>query len=156
MTVSMPVVVGALLAGAIVIDYGAKAAKAAFASAGSGSATSSGASSPVEAGGALNSAVQSIAAEKGWTAQQVNDWLGVIAKEDSLALTNPTAALTVKNPSSDAIGIAQGITGPGWYAQHGGNFGTVTGQLTAMANYIEERYGNPSVALAHENTAGWY
>jgi hypothetical protein len=43
------------------------------------------------------------------------------------------------------------------YYQYGGNPGTILGQLTAMANYIaSSRYGDPSAAWAHEESAGWY
>ena len=93
--------------------------------------------------------LQSLAAEHGWGASEIAAWVAVIAKESG-------GRLTATNPSSGAYGIAQGITGPSWYAAHGGDSTTVIGQLTAMANYITQRYGTPSAALEHENTAGWY
>jgi len=99
--------------------------------------------------GAVNAGVASIAKSKGWGASQITAWLGVIARESG-------GSLTATNPSSGAYGIAQFINGPSEYAVYGGNSTTVPGQLTAMANYIEQRYGTPANALAHENTFGWY
>jgi hypothetical protein len=100
-------------------------------------------------GGSLTGQVNTIAAGKGWGASEVTAWLQVISRESG---GNPTA----KNPSSGAYGIAQFINGPGEYAQYGGDVNTVAGQLTAMANYIHQRYGTPSAAWAHEQQFGWY
>jgi hypothetical protein len=101
-------------------------------------------------GTAVTTGVSSIAKSKGWGAAEVAAWLGVIAREDT------TGSLTAQNPTSKAYGLAQFIDGPSEYATYGGSSGTVTGQLTAMANYIEQRYGTPAAALAHEQTYGWY
>lgn len=98
----------------------------------------------------VNAAVSQVAASKGWGPGEVAAWMGVIAKEDA------SGSLTATNPSSGAYGIAQGITGPGWYAQYGGDASTLIGQITSMGNYIEQRYGTPTAALAHENSNGWY
>jgi TP901 family phage tail tape measure protein len=64
--------------------------------------------------------------------------------------------LTARNPSSGAYGMAQFINGPSEYYQYGGNPNTAVGQLTGMFNYIRQRYGTPSAAWAHEQSAGWY
>jgi hypothetical protein len=93
--------------------------------------------------------LSALATQHGWDASQIADWVKVITRESG---GNPTAT----NPSSGAYGIAQGIDGPSWYAAHGGDATTVTGQLTAMANYISQRYGTPAAAWAHEQSAGWY
>ena len=61
-----------------------------------------------------------------------------------------------ENPSSGAYGIAQFINGPSEYSEYGGNADTIAGQVEAMGNYIEQRYGTPSAALAHENSSHWY
>lgn len=98
---------------------------------------------------ALKPTLDSIAQSMGWDANQVAAWQGVITRESG-------GSLTARNPSSGAYGIAQFINGPGEYARYGGNATTVPGQLTAMANYIRQRYGTPAAALAHENAAGWY
>jgi hypothetical protein len=99
--------------------------------------------------GSLSSTVNQIAADMGWDGVQANAWLQVIQMESG-------GSMTAKNPSSGAYGIAQFINGPSEYAQYGGNVNTQQGQLTAMANYIKQRYGTPSAALAHENTYHWY
>jgi len=121
----------------------AKAGKAAAAAAPS-SSSSSGGIGDVTAGD-----LASVAKAHHWDAAEITAWVAVIAKESG-------GILTAKNASSGAYGIAQGITGPGWYAGYGGNSTTVIGQLTSMGNYIAERYGTPTAALAHENSAGWY
>jgi hypothetical protein len=122
---------------------------------GAGSAPTVTSSSPqpqsgASPGSAVTTGVSSIAKSKGWGASEVAAWLGVIAREDT------TGSTTAQNPTSSAYGLAQFIGGPSEYAQYGGNSTTVTGQLTAMANYIEQRYGTPAAALAHEQTYGWY
>lgn len=93
-----------------------------------------------------------IAKKHGWGPAEVQSWYGIEQIEDS------PLSLTLKNPSSDAIGLAQGITGPGWYAAHGGSYGNIVGELTAMANYIDGTYGTPSAALAAERSRSpmWY
>jgi len=105
-------------------------------------------------GGVAPSAWMQVAAQlakqHGWGPGELQAWVGVENIEDS------SYSLTAKNPTSPAYGLAQGITGPGWYYGEGGNPNTLLGQLTAMANYIAKRYGTPSAALAHEHSAGWY
>jgi hypothetical protein len=132
-------------------------------SGGSGSASSAGASSGIPSAGQVTAAggsgtavgqvtysdLNAIAKQHGWDASEVAAWVGVIIKESG-------GILTAQNSTSDAYGIAQFINGPSEYAQYGGNSTTVIGQLTSMANYIEERYGTPSAALAHENSNDWY
>lgn len=95
------------------------------------------------------SMLASIGQAKGWTGAQLTAWMGVIEKESG---GSPTAT----NSGSGAYGIAQFIEGASEYGSYGGNSTTVTGQLTAMANYIEERYGTPAAALAHEDEYHWY
>jgi hypothetical protein len=105
-------------------------------------------------GGSLVASGENIIAQisnaMGWGAAGASAWEGVEGREDS------SYSLTATNPSSGAYGEAQGITGPSWYAAHGGDATTQTGQLTAMGNYIKQRYGTPEAALAHENEFGWY
>jgi hypothetical protein len=93
--------------------------------------------------------LQQLAAQHGWSGPQIADWEQVINIESG-------GSLTATNRSSGAYGIAQFIQGPSEYAQYGGSANTVQGQLTAMANYIAQRYGTPAGALAHEHSAGWY
>jgi hypothetical protein len=99
---------------------------------------------------AAQSIMSSLAQSKGWNASQLAAWRAVIGHEDA------SYSLTATNRGSGAYGIAQGISGPSWYAAHGGNAGTMQGQLTAMMNYIVQRYGTPANAEAHELKFGWY
>ena len=85
----------------------------------------------------------------GWTGQQIADWASVCRSESNGTVTDT-------NPSSGAYGIAQFIDGPSEYAQYGGNANTVAGQLVAMANYIAQRYGNPSAAWSWHLAHNWY
>jgi hypothetical protein len=110
---------------------------------GSGGASAYGGST---GSGAWKTVVAQMAKARGWSAA---DWDRVIMRESG-------GSMTARNASSGAYGIAQGIDGPKWYAEHGGNVNTLSGQLTAMANYIASRYGNPTKAWAHEVSAGWY
>ena len=64
--------------------------------------------------------------------------------------------MTAVNPSSGAYGLAQFINGPAEYFQYGGDPNTALGQLTAMLNYIGQRYGSPNAAWAHEQSSHWY
>jgi hypothetical protein len=65
-------------------------------------------------------------------------------------------SMTAQNPTSGAYGLAQFINGPSEYAQYGGNSTTASGQITAMLNYIAQRYGSPAAAWQHEVDFGWY
>jgi hypothetical protein len=113
--------------------------------------TNAAAAAPSGAGvQALLPTMNQIGARMGWNASQVAAWAGVENREDA------SGSLTAKNPTSNAYGLAQFINGPGEYAQYGGNATTAAGQLTAMANYIKQRYVTPQAALAHEQQYGWY
>lgn len=90
-----------------------------------------------------------IGEQHGWSGQQINDWVS-LCKSESNGTINDT------NQSSGAYGIAQFIEGPSEYAQYGGNATSVTGELTAMANYIADRYGNPSAAWSFHLAHNWY
>jgi hypothetical protein len=107
---------------------------------------SSNSSSPADAGKIMSD----IATSKGWTSAQLQDWKNVIGAEDA------SYSLTAKNPTSTAYGIAQFINGPSEYYTWGGDPGTVQGQLTAMANYISSRYGDPSSAWSFHLANGYY
>jgi hypothetical protein len=98
--------------------------------------------------GSLLTMLKQYSAKVGWNGAQVTDWEGVIDLESG-------GSYTAKNPTSDAYGLAQFIGGPSGYAQYGGNL-TPSGQVTAMGNYIKERYGDPAAALAHEHAFHWY
>lgn len=113
-------------------------------------AASAGAASPVGGNaGAVQALAMSMAAARGWTGPLWNDLNAVEMDE---AGWNLAAA----NPTSDARGIAQFINGWSQYYTYGGNPNTASGQVTAFLNYVQERYGNPAAALAHENAYHWY
>jgi hypothetical protein len=103
-------------------------------------------------GGNLHGPLQQIArtllARHGWGSQ----WNSFNSLETREAGWN----LRARNPGSGAYGLAQFINGPREYYQYGGNPNTGGGQLTAMMNYIAQRYGSPNAAWAHELSAGWY
>lgn len=135
---------GQNLAGAGVAGVGQTIAAGAAKTAGAKDTT------PPGAVGQVTSAdLEAIGAKHGWTGQELADWMLVINQESG---GNPN----IVNKSSGAAGIAQFINGFGEYAQWGGSSGSVTGQLTAMANYIASRYVTPSAAWAHEQSANWY
>jgi hypothetical protein len=92
---------------------------------------------------------QAMAAQRGWTGAQ---WAAL----NNVVMAESGWNMTAKNPTSSAYGIAQGITGPGWYANYGGNAGTAAGQITGLLNYIAQRYGSPMAAWAHEQQVHWY
>jgi hypothetical protein len=149
----MALIFGAVLGGALVIDYGVKNfSSAAGASGTSTPATTAGApaaTTTTAQGSVTRADLLTIGSRHKWGSGEVNAWNAVIGKESG---GNPKAI----NPSSGAAGIAQFINGFSEYATYGGDANSVTGQLTAMANYISQRYGTPSAALQHENTYGWY
>jgi hypothetical protein len=100
-------------------------------------------------GGIIAAMMKNLAAARGWTGAQ---WSALYDVENREAGFNMTA----QNPTSGAYGLAQFINGPGEYAQYGGNSTTALGQVTAMLNYIAQRYGTPEGAWAHEQQFGWY
>jgi hypothetical protein len=104
---------------------------------------------PSGSGATVQALMQSMAASVGWTG---GEWTALNAVEMREAGYN----LNATNPSSGAYGLAQFIAGPSEYAQYGGNSTTAAGQITAMLNYIKDRYGDPDAAWAHEVQYGWY
>jgi hypothetical protein len=111
------------------------------------SAAGGGGNGPI-AGGSLQAIAQQLLNQRGWGSQ----WPSFNALENREAGWNMTA----QNPSSGAYGLAQFINGPSEYYQYGGNPNTGVGQLTAMMNYIAQRYGDPVNAWDHESLFGWY
>jgi hypothetical protein len=89
----------------------------------------------------------SLLAQYGWTAQ----WPQFSALENAEA----GWSMTARNPSG-AYGLAQFINGPSEYFQYGGDPNTALGQLTAMMNYIGQRWHDPAGAWANEAANHWY
>lgn len=86
-------------------------------------------------------------AAHGWSSA---DWLTLIGMESG-------GRSTAVNPTSGAFGIGQflGAT-KAEYAKLGATSTNPLDQLTAMEDYIRDKYGSPTAALAHEHTYGWY
>lgn len=59
---------------------------------------------------------------------------------------------SIKNPSSDASGIAQNINGFG----PGYEEGNAPQQIAWLLNYIKQRYGDPIAAQQFHVANGWY
>lgn len=122
------------------------------------SSGSSGSTSSVT-GSVTHAMLTAIGGARGWTGQQIDDWMQVISMESG---GDPNAI----NSSTGAFGIGQMLANGGSpsnlapnkakYSSYGGSADSVTGQLTGMAGYISQTYGNPSNALAHEHEYGWY
>ena len=129
------------------LRLGAEAAQASLEAAGGGGGTGGG--SPNIGSGFTGSWVQvmeEIARRKGWS---IPDWKGVIAIESGGRPSIPNAS------GSNAWGLGQ--LKPENYDRLGGGPGSSPQeQVEAMARYIAERYGNPTAALAHEHSSGWY
>jgi hypothetical protein len=98
--------------------------------------------------GSVQAQMQAAAAARGWTGPE---WTALYNVEMREAGFN----IEARNPSSGAYGLAQGISGPSWYASMGGDL-SPQGQIRAMLNYITQRYGSPTGAWAHEQRFGWY
>ena len=131
-----------------VISAAEKAAAAAAAKL--ANVASGGSSMPTtSANGSIQALMEQMAAARGWTGLQWSDLYQVEMREAGFDMT-------ATNPTSGAYGLAQFIGGPSEYAQYGGNATTAAGQITAMLNYIAQRYGNPEGAWAHEEAYGWY
>lgn len=100
-------------------------------------------------GGIIQSLMKNMAAAKGWTGAELNALFDVEQREAGFNMT-------ATNPTSGAYGLAQFINGPSEYAQYGGDSTTAQGQITAMLNYVQQRYGDPINAWNHELQYGWY
>lgn len=81
----------------------------------------------------------------GWSAE---DWEWIIEHESGF---DPSAV----NPSSGAFGLGQalGDEGTAKHKMHSSNWET---QLEGMAEYIAERYGNPTKARQFHEANNWY
>jgi hypothetical protein len=79
------------------------------------------------------------------TGQEWSDWVALWNQESGWSIT-------AANPTSTARGIAQNLQG------YGSDYleGNAVSQITWGINYIAQRYGNPSVAEAHEKANNWY
>lgn len=84
-----------------------------------------------------------------WNATEMNDLIMLWNRESGW---NPQAY----NSSSGATGIPQSLPGDKM-ASAGADWKTNPAtQITWGLGYIKQRYGSPSAAWAHEQSAGWY
>lgn len=87
--------------------------------------------------------------QRGWG----NQW----GSFSALEMSEAGWRLDAKNPASPAYGMAQFIGGAGEYAKYGGSWLTAQGQLTAMLNYIAQRYpSGPAEAWAFHQRNNYY
>ena len=88
-------------------------------------------------------------AARGWSSSQCSD-LGTLWQRES------GWSSSAHNSSSGAHGIPQSLPGSKM-ASHGSDWATnPRTQIAWGLDYIAGRYGNPSSALAHSNSVGWY
>lgn len=93
---------------------------------------------------------QSMAAMKGWTG---NEWSSLAELWTRESNWNPTA----ENKSSGAYGIPQALPAsklPAAGQKSGGS--SASAQIGWGLNYIQERYGSPSKAVAFHDRMNWY
>lgn len=155
MAANLPLAFGSLLAGGILLEHGVTSVKTAFAG-GTATATAAAAPQAGSTGSVTSAQLASIGKQHGWSGQQLTDWMNIINAESNGTVTDT-------NPTSGAYGIAQMFVQAGdiaankaKYYTYGGNPDTVTGQLTAMANYIAQRYGTPSAAWTYHQANSSY
>jgi resuscitation-promoting factor RpfB len=125
-----------------------------------GSSSSTGSSTPAaagdtgasNAGAAANQAIAKLlAAPYGWsTGTQWDDLVSLWNRESGWSNT-------ADNLSSGAYGIAQALP-PTKYPAAGQASGgsSASAQISWGLQYIQETYGSPEAAWAHEESAGWY
>lgn len=75
-------------------------------------------------------------------------------QEEEMQLANVEEPYSI-NKSSGACGIPQAYPCSKLLAVIG-SLDNIEGQLDWMINYIANRYGTPSAAIAHHNAKGWY
>lgn len=131
------------------------------------SGSSGSASVPSTATGSVQDQARQLLAKYHWAATELIPLVSLWNRESNW---NPKA----RNTSSGAYGIAQALGHgvPGGAAPDGtneyGGYGLTTSQAKAAnsgvaywqivwgLNYIEQAYGSPSAAWAHETSDGWY
>lgn len=96
-----------------------------------------------------NIALARFLAEKkfGWTGDEWKALLEIGGRESGWEET-------ARNESSGAFGIAQALPATKMNAK--AQAGDVAAQVRWMLNYIKQRYGTPSAALAFHDAHGWY
>lgn len=103
------------------------------------------------------------AAQNQATAKQVLDQMGLSSWtsgqewEDLVSLWNQESGWNsnAQNPTSTAYGIAQFLNTT-WATVGGTKTSDPATQIKDGIEYIEQRYGSPSMAWAHETANNWY
>lgn len=115
--------------------------------------TSAGTSAAIVTGSGGSAAANQLLAKQLASAMGHADWTTGQNWADWVSLWNQESGwMDEANPTSDARGIAQKITGYGPdYVK-----GDMKSQITWGINYISGRYGNPAMAWAHEQANNWY
>lgn len=112
-----------------------------------GSATSSAPAAPTSASGNVaNGQLQ--AAAYGWNSGAEWNALYDLWRRES------DWSNTAQNPDSTAYGIAQFLDTT--WPPYGPKTSDATLQIRYGLQYVKDRYGSPSRAWAHEQSAGWY
>lgn len=91
---------------------------------------------------------QEIAPQFGWDAKELQAWYTLGMKESGWNNT-------IQNPTSTAYGIGQFLDST-WKGVGGTKTSDPRLQVQYMAQYIKNRYGSPSAALAFHNAHNWY
>jgi resuscitation-promoting factor RpfB len=120
-------------------------------------ATSSSGGNIPTSGGGSSSANQALAKQiatgmghSDWTSgQQWSDWVALWNQESGWSAT-------AKNPSSGAYGIPQSLPADKMASAGADYMTNPATQIKWGVTYIAGRYGNPSVAMAHERANNWY
>jgi Transglycosylase SLT domain len=104
---------------------------------------------PISSSDAANEAiVQKYAAQRGWTGAEWSALVQVLTRESGFQNN-------AQNPTSTAYGLFQFLDTT-WAGFPYPKTSNPVDQTIDGLDYIAERYGNPSNALAHENAYGWY
>lgn len=127
--------------------------------AGNSSSSAGAVAAPSVVGKVTRAMLVQVGSAYGWSGSEIDDWMNVISKESG---GNPNAV----NKQTGAFGVGQMLASSGSpsnlapnmakYKAYGGSAGSVLGQLMGMAGYIQQTYGTPSKAWAHEQNNDWY
>jgi soluble lytic murein transglycosylase-like protein len=103
-------------------------------------------SAPSAPGSNWERTARQMAAQRGWTG---SDWRAIDSIIERESGWDPNAV----NPSSGAYGIPQILPSahPDVQLQN-----DPLGQIRWLLNYVQQRYGSPSAALAFKDREGWY
>ncbi|MGC5616748.1 G5 domain-containing protein [Georgenia sp. Z1491] len=107
------------------------------------------AETPAYSGGDPRAIAQSMAASRGWGADQFSCLNSLWERESGW---NPTA----QNPSSGAYGIPQSLPGSKMAAAGADWRTNPATQIAWGLDYIAGRYGTPCGAWGHSESVGWY